>query len=236
MWGKPLQSIAADLPIVEHLARSLQSCACVAEVGLAIADGPGDGAIVELAKRAGLRFLVGSETDVLGRVIDCARELEATDVLRKTSEDPFFSAEMLDGAWEKHQLQDNDVTAFDNLPEGTAFEIFTVEALTRCHRLGDEKDREHIADYARFNQAAFRVNILLPDVALQRIELRLTVDNPEDLILCREVFHGVCRPGTPASLHEVIGFLDDRPTLKASVQRFVDDRPVWLEVPQRDHA
>lgn len=236
LWGKPLQPLAPGLAIAEHLARSLRRFACVAEVRLAIARGPGEDALIDLAQRSGLGYLVGSEEDVLGRIIATAREAGASDVLRKTSEDPFFDIAMLEPAWRRHLEHGNDVTALDLAPEGTAFEIFTLAALERCHELGSEEDREHIADYARFHQAQFAIEIVRPEPVCRRLDLRLTVDNPEDLIVCRAVFHGLRGRERLIPLREIVRFLDDRPELSDLVRPFASPHPTWEGIPQRSHA
>jgi spore coat polysaccharide biosynthesis protein SpsF len=236
LWGKPLQPIAAGIGICEYLALTLARVQCVSEVRLAIAAGPGQEALVGLAERVGLPYLVGSEEDVLGRVIACAHEAGATDVLRKTSEDPFLHVAMLEAAWNSHVEHGNDVTALDLVPEGTGFEIFTAAALVRCHERGDAQDREHIANYARFHQSEFAVEILHPEPVCQRLDLRLTVDNPEDLILCRAVCRALAHDRSPIALCEIVSFLDDRPDLTELVRAFVEGSPVWLGVAQRERC
>jgi spore coat polysaccharide biosynthesis protein SpsF len=177
---------------------------------------------------------VGPEADVLGRVIACAREAGATDVLRKTSEDPFLHAAMLEPAWHSHVEHANDVTAVDLVPEGAGFEIFTLAALERCHEHGDAEDREHIANYARFHQGAFAVEILRPEQVCRRPDLRVTVDNPEDLIVCRAIHRELARGCEPIPLGEIVGFLDDHPELTGLVRCFLDEHPTWLGVAQRE--
>jgi spore coat polysaccharide biosynthesis protein SpsF len=232
LWGKPLQPLMPGLPIVAYLAQSLRQFACIADVRLAIAHGPGADALSALAERTRLDYLLGSEQDVLGRVIATARQAGASDVLRKTSEDPFFDISMLEPAWKCHLEQSNDVTALDLTPEGTAFEIFTLAALERCHELGDVEDREHIANYARFHQEQFAVEVLHPQPACRRLDLRLTVDNPEDLILCRAVFREMGGAERLIALHEIVDFLDAHPRLTELVRPFVENRPTWEALPR----
>jgi spore coat polysaccharide biosynthesis protein SpsF len=234
LWAKPLQPIAPGLSICEYLALTLNRCEWVSEVRLAIARGPGQDALIDLARRSGLGCRVGPEADVLGRVIACAREAGATDVLRKTSEDPFLHAAMLEPAWHSHVEHANDVTAVDLVPEGAGFEIFTLAALERCHEHGDAEDREHIANYARFHQGAFAVEILRPEQVCRRPDLRVTVDNPEDLIVCRAIHRELARGCEPIPLGEIVGFLDDHPELTGLVRCFLDEHPTWLGVAQRE--
>jgi spore coat polysaccharide biosynthesis protein SpsF len=227
LWGKPLQPLAPGLPIVAHLARSLRQFACVRDVALAIAQGPGMDALIDLAEREQLQYCVGSEADVLARVIATARAAGATDVLRKTSEDPFFDIDMLAPAWLRHVQGGNDVTALDHTPEGAAFELFTLAALERCHALGNAEDREHIANYARFHQGELAVEILQPAPECRRLDLRLTVDNPEDLIVCRTVFAELGGAQRMLPLHEIVAFLDAHPQLTELVRPFVHPHPTW---------
>ena len=237
LFAKPLQPLGPGVCVVEHLIGSLQAVPCVADVRLAIAHGVGDCAFVDLASRLGIGYHLGSEPDVLGRVIECARAAQATDVLRKTSEDPFLEHSALEPAWARHIERGSDVTALDDVPEGTAFEIFTLEALERCHRLGDASDREHIANYARFHQQEFRVDILGPaDPDCRRLDLRLTVDNPEDLIVCRAVYQALASRGRPIPLAEIVRFLDDAPHLRALVADFVHVQPTWRDLDEAARA
>lgn len=234
LFAKPLQPIAPGVAIAEYLFRSLASFDCIAEVRLAIAEGIGDCAFVDLAQRLRGNYWLGSETDVLGRVIACAQHAGATDVLRKTSEDPFFDYSALEPAWSRHLERGNDVTALDDVPEGTAFEIFTLAALERSHRNSSVTDREHIANYARFHQDEFRVEVLGPaDPACRRLDLRLTVDNPEDLILCRHVLRELAHLGPRIPLREIVAYLDRRPELTEPVAPFVHAEPTWrgIEMP-----
>jgi spore coat polysaccharide biosynthesis protein SpsF len=234
LFAKPLQQIIPGISIAEYLVRSLQSFACVADVRLAIAEGVGECAFVELARRIGCAYTLGSEADVLGRVIECARNAGATDVLRKTSEDPFFDYSALEPAWARHLEAGNDVTALDDVPEGTAFEIFTLETLERSHARSSDSDREHIANYARYHQDEFTVEVLEPvNPACRRLDLRLTVDNPEDLILCREVVRGLESLGPLIPLREIVWFLDRMPRLTELVAPFVHAEPTWRGARER---
>jgi spore coat polysaccharide biosynthesis protein SpsF len=228
-----LQRIAPDLTICEYIVVTLTSFPCVSEVRLAIARGPGDDAFVGMAERLGLAYLIGSEEDVLGRVIACACEAGATDVLRRTSEDPFLHGAMLEQAWCAHVAHGNDVTAVDLVPEGTGFEIFTVAALRRCDERGSVDDHEHVANYARFHQHEFNVEILLPEQACRRVDLRLTVDNPEDLILCRRIYDELGGEQPPIPLRAIVELLDECPELPALVSHFAHPQPIWLDLPQR---
>jgi spore coat polysaccharide biosynthesis protein SpsF (cytidylyltransferase family) len=82
----------------------------------------------------------------------------------------------------------------------------------------------------------FTVNLLRPAAACERLDLRLTVDYPEDLILCRAVYEALRAHAPRIPLEAIVAFLDGRPDLRALVAPFVDSAPVWHGQPQRTHA
>ena len=71
-----------------------------------------------------------------------------------------------------------------------------------------------------------------PQPQCQRLNLRLTVDNPEDLILCRAVFRGLAGHERLLPLAEIVDFLDAHPELTELVRPFLDPRPTWEGLPQ----
>jgi spore coat polysaccharide biosynthesis protein SpsF len=124
----------------------------------------------------------------------------------------------------------NDITVCDRLPEGLHFEIYTLEALERSHARGSAADRsEFCSNYARTHREEFRIAIALPPKELQRLDLRVTIDNPEDLVLCRAIA-AACTDAMPrVPVERIVSFLDSRPDLKKLVEPYVVPRPVWDE-------
>lgn len=234
LYGKPLQNLAGDTYILKQAVRALQSFSIVDEVVLCVADNRHNLVYPEVARQLGCAMTAGDENDVLGRLIKGAYDAAGTDVLRKTGEDPFFDYDALEPAWERHVAEGNDVTVVDHVPEGAAFEILTLETMERCHAEGTDEDREHIANYARFNQRLFKIGICEPSPGCRRPDLRLTVDQPEDLIVARAVYREFQDEAPRIPLARIVEFLDSRPDLTALVAPYAHDEPVWDGVPQRE--
>ncbi|MBI4615067.1 MAG: hypothetical protein HY720_15750 [Planctomycetes bacterium] len=140
--------------------------------------------------------------------------------------------EAVEGAWNSHVEKRNDVTTIDGLPEGTHFEIYTLESLVRSHEKGDAYHRsEGCSRYVRQHRSEFQVEVLLPRPDCLRPDLRLTVDYPEDLVVCQRLYE-VFRDRAPlVPLDEIVRFLDSRPDLKGLVAPYVDPKPLWLDAP-----
>lgn len=234
LYGKPLQALEGNVTILDQIVAAIRSFPIIAESVLGVSEGTANLVFLDYARENGLRHIVGDAKDVLSRLVACGRLGDATDVFRVTTECPFFDYSALESAWASHCSGGYDITILDHVPEGAGFEIYTLKTLERSHRDGQDGDRsEFCSNYARFNQRLFKVQILKPEPACQRLDMRLTVDYPEDLVLCRAVYRALQDKAPRIPLADIVRFLDGRPDLTALVQPYVDPRPVWDGQPQR---
>lgn len=228
LYGKPLQNILGETTILDQIINAIRHFPAIEEIVLGISEGSANSVFVDFAKERKVSYVFGDPRDVLSRLILCGRAAKATDVFRVTTECPWFAYDLLMPAWEKHVQSNNDITVCDRLPEGLHFEIYRLEALERSHQRGTSKDRsEFCSNYARTHPAEFKIEVILPPEEQRRMDLRITVDYPEDLILCREIAKalGTLMPLVPVSA--IISFLDSRPDIKALVAPFVVPEPLW---------
>lgn len=222
LYGKPLQNLRPGTTILDQILDTLARLEEIDASALAIAEGRENSIYTEIAERRGLPHIVGSEKDVLYRLIECGRHACATDVFRMTTECPFFLFEALPDVWRRHRERGNDITVIDPLPEGTNFEIYRLEALEHSHRNGQDEHRSEMCSwYARQNADEFAIDVVAPPALLQRTDLRLTVDYPEDLILCREVYRAFEQSAPLIPLEKIIEFVDEHPELQSLVSPFV---------------
>ena len=237
LYGKPLQQLADGVTILDQIIHAIHTFPIVDEIVLGISEGTPNLTFIDKAHEHGIRYIMGDERDVLSRLVACGRLGAATDVFRVTTECPFFDYSKLDEAWARHTAEGHDVTVLDFVPEGAGFEIYTLEALERSHREGMAGDRsEFCSNYARFNQRLFKLNLMHPAPACERLDLRLTVDYPEDLIVCRAIYEEFNELAPRIPLDRIVAFLDTRADLRALLGPYVDPAPVWAGQPQRTPA
>lgn len=231
LYGKPLQNLKPDYNILQHLIEGAKASPEIDEIVLGIAEGLENEVFASIAREQGVEYIFGSEKDVLWRLVQCGRSAAATDIFRVTSECPFVAWELLQDAWAEHVEGERDITVSDYLPEGAAFEIYTQSALETSHRDGlDEERSEYCSAYARRNVDLFNIALVQPVKKWQRMDLRLTVDYPEDLILCREIFHALSDQGPRIPFDKVLAFADSHPELTRLVEPYVDQNPLWASV------
>lgn len=228
LYGKPLQRINAEDTILDQVVHALKRMPMIDEIVLGISKGNANLPFVDVAKEHGLRHIFGDPDDVLMRLVQCGLAAQATDVFRVTTECPWFAYAMLPRLWRHHVLSCNDITVCDRLPEGLHFEIYTLESLERAHQRGSDRDRsEFCSNYPRMHPTEFKATVFLPPVDEQRMDLRVTVDFPEDLIIVREIAKA-CKAAMPlVPVRDIVLFLDSRPDLKALVAPHVTSEPLW---------
>lgn len=216
LYGKPVQNLDVEggIRIIDNIIGCLERLGIIDEIVLGISEGIENQVFCRIAEEKGLRYIVGDEVDVLGRLIACAELAGATDVFRVTSESPFLYFEPVREAWARYQAEGADALFFDDIIDGCGFEIISRAVLEESHRNGDVRHRTELCTlYLRENQARFNIIRLAGPAELQRKDLRLTVDNPEDLALCRTVYAMFKDQAPTIRVHDIVAFLDANPSL-----------------------
>jgi len=179
--GKVLKPIAGKA-LLDHVLGRLSLLAYPVKVVVATSDLPQDNSIAGNCKLKGVSVYRGSETDVLDRYCQCARENGFDHVVRLTADNPFTDMEELQRLIALHLNQNNDYThSFGMMPLGVGAEIFTFAALERSAREGHAPNhREHVNEYIQERPDVFRIGVLDIPATKRRPDLRLTVDTEDD--------------------------------------------------------
>lgn len=226
LYGKPLQNLDIEkgVSILEYMIEMLKRVPAIDEIVLGISEGMHNLAFVEFAEQRRIAYIRGDEIDVLSRLIQCGEKAQASDVFRVTTESPFTYYEAIARAWAEHVRGDYDFTCLDNVPDGSNFEIIKLEALEFSHKHGSRKHRSELCTlYIRENKDKFKIQHVDAPSAVGRKDIRLTIDYPEDLILCRAVYTRFKEKAPCIPVGEIIEFLDANPELKKLVNPFVED-------------
>jgi len=179
--GKVLRPIG-DKPLLDHVLGRLSLLAYPVKAVVATSELPQDDVIEQHCLSIDVAVFRGSETDVLDRYFQCARENCFEHVVRLTADNPFTDMEELQRLIELHLAQHNDYThSFGSMPLGVGAEIFTFAALERSALEGHAPNhREHVNEYIQENPDIFRIGVLEVVATKLYPDLRLTVDTEED--------------------------------------------------------
>ena len=225
LYGKPLQNldIANGVRILDNVIACLQSITCIDQIVLGISEGVENEVYKTLAEEKGLQYVVGDQIDVLSRLVRCGQLTGATDIFRVTSESPFPFFEAVEEHWLLHQAKHADATFMDDIVDGCGFEIISLKALEISHANGNEKHRSELCTlYIREHFKDFNIIKSTSPQALIRQDLRLTVDNPEDLAVCRIIYGAFANRAPRIPVAEIVQFLDANPKLIDWVAPFTE--------------
>jgi sialic acid synthase SpsE/spore coat polysaccharide biosynthesis protein SpsF (cytidylyltransferase family) len=187
LYGKPLQ-LVGEKPILEHQIDRLRRVESIDEIVLAISDSPSKKAFVDFAENQCLSYVTGSEEDVLYRLISAGRMANADIVVRSMTENPFIYWQQIDDLITTLKDNNLDLTCGFKLPLGAFVEVISLSALELSHQHGDNHHRSELcSQFILDNPHSFDIASLKPAEELCRPDIRLTVDNPDDLQLVREV-------------------------------------------------
>ena len=226
LFGKPIQNLDVEngIKIIDNIINCLKTIECIDEIVLGIAVGTENEIFIKIAKEHNVKYIIGDEDDVVSRLISCGDLTNATDIFRMTSECPFLFFDPIEKLWEEHCKEKLDATFYEYTVDGTNFEIMSMSSLKLTHQNGENRHRsEHCSLYIRENLNNFAVKkIINPPKELIRMDLRLTVDNPEDLVVCRILYNEFKHLAPRIPVKELIKFLDENEHLKKLIYPFTE--------------
>jgi spore coat polysaccharide biosynthesis protein SpsF len=197
--GKMMLPLAGEHVIIHDIRRAMAS-SVVDEVVVATTFHPCDDIIARFAERFGACVYRGGEDDVLGRIFNAAEQYNADIVVRLTGDNPFVEPKLISAA--VRRVEDGADYASNKIdrtwPIGVDAEAFTFESFEYVESVArGPQHREHVTPYYRQCDDEFEVkNIIAEQVydgqTLQAgQELRMTLDEFHDYILCRRIYDEV---------------------------------------------
>lgn len=220
LYGKPMQYIQGK-HLIGHIVERIGSIPGVEKVIIATTSGEDNNPIVKYARDNGIDCFVDNrdEEDVLGRFVRAVEWLESggheiTNVIRATGECPLHYVENMEELLNMHESGRYDFSYTALLPLGSFLEIIRANALKRSYIEYGEKYKDPRVTLAiSDHRDDFRILRIEPRKDLQRPNMRLTVDTPEDLIVIREVYKNLYKKGIIIKISDAIKFLDEHPEI-----------------------
>lgn len=209
---KTLKTLAGE-PVLSWHTRRLQACKLVDEVVVATSDKPIDDAIARYCEEQGTACFRGSEEDVLGRFVGCARSHKAEIIVRLTGDEPLIAPEIVDRAVQKYLDGGVDLisTGFvPCIPKGLDCEVFARELLERLGRdASTAEEREHVT-FQAYRDGRITIAGIDDRIAAgeYRPEIVLTLDTKTDYRFLQRLCKGLAKD---ASYGDIIKHFDSKP-------------------------
>ena len=207
-------------PMVLYQLERLQRCTRLDRLVLATSDDGSDDLLADVVSQAGFTVFRGDLSDVLERFRACAAKEQATTVVRLTGDCPLSDPALIDelveafvdGEWDylancadEQQL---------SVPDGFDVEVFRAELLERAAREASLlSEREHVTPWFRSDNAELRWAHFLHQPV--RPYFRVTVDDPVDLEVVREIVAALQPKDPTFGVDAVVEHLEQHPKLAA---------------------
>jgi spore coat polysaccharide biosynthesis protein SpsF len=173
----------------------------------------------EARRLGGVEIIRGDEKNVLSRFMTAIDKYKLDVVIRITGDNTFNEARIIEGMTE-HLIRYN-LDLVDNFrgpmpfPLGFNLDVITADALRRTWAATDkqEEDTQHVVIYARKNtRKGFKFGYYEAPYKIP-MEMRLTVDGPEDYEVIKNVYAEFKNPLEDITLERVLNLWTTKPHL-----------------------
>jgi len=184
--GKMLMCLN-NLPIIDWVYKRAKKSKLANEVIVAIPISSSDDALDAHLKTIGAKIYRGSEDDVLARFYLCAKQNDASHIVRVCADNPFIDPQEIDNLINFYLNNDfdyvyNHIPRNNKYPDGFGAEMISVLVLEKMYLMANKpSQREHLLNYIWDNKNSFSISTFNPENELiNHPELRFDIDTIED--------------------------------------------------------
>jgi spore coat polysaccharide biosynthesis protein SpsF (cytidylyltransferase family) len=171
--------------------------------------------IVEFAQNYNIPYFTGSENDVLDRYYQTAKRFGGDIIVRITSDCPLMDPELIDKGLEiflkgKYDYISNNHP--ETYPDGYDVEICSFKALEKAWKEAKlPSEREHVMPYIWNHPERFNITVYKSHIDLSNY--RITIDEPEDLLVISKIYEHFKENWLYIRIMDVINFLNKNPNI-----------------------
>lgn len=204
-------------PILWHIVERLKKGKYVNDIILATSTSKEDDKIEEFAKKNNIKYIRGSEDDVLSRYVEAAKITENDILVRITSDCPLIDPKIVDKCI-KHFIETKcdyvAPTCKNGILRGLDTEVFSKSTLIEINKLAKMKnEREHVTLYIYSNPDKYNVDKLVLGSKYEHPKWRLCVDEIGDYNLINAIYNELYIDGEIIKIEDVIDFLSNNERL-----------------------
>lgn len=211
--GKIFKEINGKSLLQYHVDRLKQSGF---EVFIATTENPLDDQVENFCKKENIRYLRGSEHNVLERYYQLAKKFDLKTIVRVTSDCPLIDGQVILSAVKEFQALPLDNTYLTNcqrrtFPRGFDFEIFQMSSLEKAFKQATKEfEKEHVTPYIwKTNPQDFQIVHFTR--AVDDSKFRITVDEADDFLLVQKLILDYA--ADKLNCEEIIAILRANPAL-----------------------
>jgi spore coat polysaccharide biosynthesis protein SpsF len=206
---------AAGKPMLEHLVNRLKAVSSLNGIILATTINSTDNVLEEFANKMGIDCYRGSEDDVMSRVIGAAESANTDVIVEITGDCPIIDPEIVEQTIRLFLANNAEYVGNSHVrsyPDGMDTQVFYLDTLKRSFKMTEDRlDREHVTLHIRNNPTLFSQLHLVAPPELYWPELGLTLDEPADYELLKNIIEEIGKVNPLFSCLDVVRLLRMKP-------------------------
>ncbi len=153
LYGKVMAKADDEYIVFDYLINQLKHSKLIQKIIIATTTNKEDDLIVEFATKNQIEFFRGSESDVLDRYYQCAKNFSSNNILRITSDNPLTDPTVIDDLiinYQKISCDYASTSLIRTYPFGIEAEIFSFSSLEKTWKNAIlPSEREHVSPYMK---------------------------------------------------------------------------------------
>lgn len=225
---------------LEHIIERLSRSSYLDDVVVATTINQTDEKIIELCENKGIAYYRGSEEDVLLRVLDTAKSVEADIIVEITGDCPVIDWRHVDYLIEFYFEKKVDYVSNiieRSFPRGFDVQVFSTEILEKVNQMTQSPvDHEHVSLYIYTHPEIFTLANWFAPIHLNHPEIEITLDTQADYELIREIYEALYPQNIDFSSADIMALLakDERLNKLAQKKERVDAIKARIEWDEND--
>lgn len=218
--GKVLMEIGEGETVLDLLIKRLKLSKFLDEIIIATTPAEGNSQIINLANKLSVKSFVGSENNVLKRFYKAAKKFGLEIVIRICSDNPFIDPVIMGEIIAFFNNNNYDYVSTSslktNFPLGSLIEIIPFNILEKVYELAESvPDKEHVTYFIHTHPKLFSIYFYNLKNFEKIEDLRITIDQIEDLDFCREIYKRLkkSKKDYTFSLFDIINVIKKEPDL-----------------------
>lgn len=217
--GKVLMEVMGK-PMLHYLVDRLKQVKQIDEIVLATTTNETDDVLVEFAKNEGISCYRGSELDVMGRVLEAGKSVNADVIVEICGDCPLIDPQIIDQTISMFKANDVDYACNNfvrTYPMGMDTQVFKTSVLAKSESMTQEPlDREHVTRHIRNNPDLFKHVYLVAPEEINLPDLEVTLDEQADYDLIKQILeHFHENKQDRFSCLDMVNFIRTRTDLKS---------------------
>ncbi|MBI2309904.1 glycosyltransferase family protein [Candidatus Collierbacteria bacterium] len=207
----------AGKPDLEMMIERVKRASLLDEVVVATTTNPKDDTIATLCRRLQVSHYRGSEEDVLKRLVETGKSVNADIIVETTSDCPVIDWRHIDYLVNlffsgKYDYVSNIIER--SFPRGFDTQVLSLKVLEKVERVAkDHAYREHPTFYIYTHPKEFRLKNWKAEGKMFWPDLRVTLDTKEDYRVLSEIFDHLYPVNPDFSAEDVVDFLRQHPEI-----------------------